>query len=222
LARKLRIGETITVLGNALDQDNTGALTTPGSSVFDELSDPDGAITLVDNMDQTADITADAPGAATVVWNADDILGSSPAGGTFAVEVLDAIRFVFALSDPDDLAIGAASVGGVVTRRLTPTAVGANCACVATAVDEQGLSHADYTSGLAGISWTRTGTAVSFDVGGGPVSSASGTLSLRLVTVAVGDSVVTLSATNASGDAISTTMNVRVMGAVTLEVVEAT
>jgi hypothetical protein len=43
-----------------------------------------------------------------------------------------------------------------------------------------------------------------------------------LVAVAVGDSVVTLSATNSSGDAISTAMSVRVMGAVALDVVEAT
>jgi hypothetical protein len=221
MARKLRIDDTITIIGNILDQDNHGAQGGGVTPFFIEGSDPDNAITLVDNLDQTADITAVAPGEATVVFEADDIFAASLLG-EFDVEVLDAIGFTFALSDPTDLTIANASAAAGVTRKLTPTAVGADCACVATPVDEQGLTHADYASGLTNISWTRTGTAVSFDVGGGPVTSATGTLSLRLVTVAVGDSIVTLSATNSLGDTISTTMSVRVMGAYTLEVVEAT
>src|SRR5688572_3467440 len=220
MARKIRIGETITIIGNVLDQDQHGAVSGPSTEAFYEDS-PAGVITLVDNMDQTADITADIPGDATVVFEADDLFGQVLTE-EFFVEVLDAVEFTFALSDPDDLSISGSSSQEGVLRKLTPAAVGANCACDATAVDEQGLSHADYASGLTNISWTRTGTAVSFDIGGGPVTSATGTLSLRLVAVAVGDSVVTLSATNSSGDAISTAMSVRVMGAVALDVVEAT
>lgn len=213
MTERLRIGDERDAQGNVLDQLGTGAdHVNPDWSKSG--SNPD-VVTLTPAANECV-VEAVESGDINVLFTAEDIVSGAGVQATIPIRVLDASRFIFAFSSPTNLTVGQAVLGGITYQALLPSAAGATVVVTATPRDELdgGVQPSStYAAGLTGITWTRTGTAVSFN--GSP--TASGTLVVTLRADEVGASTITLSATNSVGAAVQTSINVLVRGAASAE-----